>query len=118
MIAFWGISEIAVGFSQNINHAMLLVGFTAIPFAAVMGVGLAYLLDLIPPDRTAEFIGFSIISIALAQIFGPLVGGVLIDVFGYRSIFPATAAFMFVGLILLQFVKPRPQSGDGDAEAA
>jgi MFS family permease len=108
MIGFWGISEIAVGFSQNINHALLLVGFTAIPFAAVMGVGLAYLLDLIPPDRTAEFIGFSIISIALAQIFGPLVGGVLIDVFGYRSIFPATAAFMFIGLILLQFVKPRP----------
>jgi len=109
MIAMWGVSEIAVGLSQNLTQALWLVGFTAIPFAAIMGVGLAYLLDLIPPDRTAEFVGFSVISVAAAQVVGPLVGGILIDTLGYRSIFPVTAAFMFVGLILLQFVKPRVQ---------
>ncbi len=116
MIGLWGISEIVVGFSQNISQALLLVGFTAIPFAAVMGVGLAYLLDLIPRERTAEFVGFSVISVAAAQIIAPVIGGVLIDLVGYRSIFPATAAFMFVGLILLQFVRPR--QGDTPAETS
>ena len=110
MIGFWGISQIAVAFSQNLTQAFWLVGFTAIPFAAVMGVGLAYLLDLIPPERTAEFVGFSVISVAAAQVVGPLIGGVMIDSLGYRSIFPATAAFMWVGLLLLQLVHPRKPS--------
>jgi maltose/moltooligosaccharide transporter len=106
MIALWAVSEIVVSLSQNLTQALITVGLTAIPFAAVMGIGYAYLLDLIPRDRTAEFVGFSIISVASAQIIGPLGGGKLIDTFGYRSIFPAAAFFMIVGLIILQFIRP------------
>ena len=106
-IFLWGVFYIIVGLSQNLTQILLLVGFTAIPFAAVMSVGLAYLLDLVPPERTAEFMGFSIISVAAAQIAGPLIGGVVIDTLGFWAIFPATAGFMWVGLILLQFVHPR-----------
>ena len=73
-----------------------------------MAVGLAYMLDLVPRKRTAEFVGFSVISVAVAQIIGPLIGGKLIDVVGYRSIFPAAAAAMSVGLIILQFIPARP----------
>lgn len=111
MLALWAVSEIFVGFSQNLNQAMVAVAITAIPFAAIMGVGLAYLLDIIPPDRTAEFVGFSVISVAAAQIAGPLIGGAMIDTLGYRSIFPVTAIFMVIGLILLQFVGPRRETG-------
>jgi MFS family permease len=73
-----------------------------------MAVGLAYMLDLVPRNRTAEFVGFSVISVAVAQIVGPMIGGKLIDVIGYRSIFPAAAASMIVGVIILQFVSARP----------
>jgi maltose/moltooligosaccharide transporter len=106
-VFLWGVFYIIVGLSQTLTQILLLVGFTAIPFAAVMSVGLAYLLDLIPPERTAEFVGFSVISVAAAQIAGPLIGGVVIDTLGFWAIFPATALFMWVGLILLQFVQPR-----------
>jgi MFS family permease len=74
-----------------------------------MGVGFAFMLDLVPEDRTAEFVGFSVISIAVAQILGPLLGGKLIDEMGYRSIFPAAAILMIVGLVILQFVRPRAE---------
>jgi MFS family permease len=113
MIAFWAVSEMAVGFSQTLTHAVITVGLTAIPFAAVMGVGYAYFLDLIPRERTAEFVGMSVLSIAVAQILGPLIGGRLIDELGYRSIFPAAAVFMLVGLVILQFI-PAPGRGEGD----
>jgi MFS family permease len=114
MVFAWAISEILVGLSQNLTQAVVLVALSAIPFAAVMGVGYAFMLDLVPEERTAEFVGFSVISIAVAQILGPLLGGRLIDELGYRSIFPAAAAFMIVGLVLLHFVRPRPAgSGDG-----
>jgi len=111
MLVLWALSEVLVGFSQNLTQALILIPLTAIPYAAVMGIGLAYMLDLIPQARTAEFVGFSIISVAAAQIIGPLIGGKLIDTLGYRSIFPATAAFMFVGFILLQLVGPRQGTG-------
>jgi MFS family permease len=105
----WAVIQVVVGFSQDFSQAVITVGISAIPFAAVMGVGLAYMLDLVPRERTAEFVGFSTISIAVAQVLGPLIGGRLIDTMGYRSIFPAAAAFMLGGLLLLQFVRPRPE---------
>ena len=107
MVALWAAAEILVGLSQNLTHAVVTVAISAIPFAAVMGVGYAFMLDLIPEKRTAEFVGLSVISIAAAQILGPLIGGVLIDGFGYRSIFPAAAAFMLTGFVILQFISPR-----------
>ena len=78
-----------------------------IAFAAVLGVGYAFMLDLIPENRTAEFVGINIISISVAMILGPLIAGKLIDMLGYRSVFPAAAIFMIVGLVILQFVRPR-----------
>ena len=105
-VASWAVIQIIVGLSQNLTQALITVGISAIPFAAVIGVGYAFMLDLIPRQRTAEFVGFSTISIAAAQIIGPLIGGQLIDTFGYRSMFPASAAFMFAGFLVLQLVRP------------
>jgi MFS family permease len=114
LILSWALAQIVIGLSQNLTHALLTVGSSAIPFAGVMAVGLAYMLDLVPRKRTAEFVGFSVISVAVAQIVGPLIGGKLIDVMGYRSIFPAAAAAMIVGLIILQFVSARPDQAEAE----
>ncbi len=108
MLAFWIVMGVFMGLSQNFMQAVVTVGLTGIPFAAIVGVGYAYFLDLIPKERTAEFVGFSIISIAVSQILAPMMGGTLIDAFGYRFLFPAAAAMMLIGLILLQFTRQRP----------
>jgi len=103
----WAVSEILVGLSQDLTQAVFFVAISAVPFAAVMAIGYAFMLDLVPGERTAEFVGFSVISVAVAQILGPLAGGQLIDALGYRSIFPAAALLMIVGLGILQLVRPR-----------
>ena len=117
MVFAWAVSEVLVGLSQNLTQAVILVAITAIPFAAVMGVGYAFMLDQVPAERTAEFVGFSVISIAAAQVLGPLLGGVLIDELGYRSIFPTAAFLMIVGLVILQFVRPRSVRTEVSANA-
>jgi MFS family permease len=107
MLAVWVGLLILVGFSQNLTHALISFGLCAIPYAAVVTVGYAFFLDLIPKDRTAEFVGISMLSMSSGQICGPLIGGKLIDTLGYRSMFPSAAFFLLIGLIILQFVRYR-----------
>jgi MFS family permease len=102
--------QVLVGFSQNLTHALLTFALCAIPYAGIMAVGYAFLFDLIPEERTAEFVGIGLVSMASGQICGPLIGGKVIDAFGYRWIFPCAAVFLVAGLIFLQFVKPRADS--------
>lgn len=106
MLLLWAVGGLVIALSQNLTHALLTVGFTAIPYAAVMAVGYAFLLDLIPRERTAEFVGISIVSIATAQVIGPLIGGEVIDALGYRWLFPFASVFQLVGVALLQRVSP------------
>ena len=105
MIAFWAGVQILMALSQNFVHLLIVQGLGGIPFAAIMGVGYAFYLDLIPEKRTAEFVGIYVISMAAPQIFGPMIGGRLIDTMGYRSIFPIASIFLLVGLIIFQFVR-------------
>jgi MFS family permease len=107
MIAFWGIIGLFIGFSRTLPQAIIAVGLTGIPFATVLGVGYAYMLDLIPRERTAEFVGFSIFSISAPMVVGTILAGKLVDEFGYRSLFPIASVMMFIGLIILQFTSPR-----------
>jgi MFS family permease len=106
MVAFGALCHIAVGLSQDLTQVLITISFSAIPYAAIMVVAHAFFLDLIPRERTAEFVGIGVLSIAAAQICGPLIGGTLIDALGYRSMFPCAAAFMLLGLVLLQSVHP------------
>ena len=103
VLASWVVVQILVAFSQNLTHALLTFSLCAIPYAGIMAVGYAFLFDLIPKDRTAEFVGIGLVSMASGQICGPLIGGKVIDTFGYRWLFPCAALFLVVGL--MQFVR-------------
>lgn len=113
MIAFGALCHIAIGLSQNLTHVLIAISFSAVPYAAIMVVAHAFFLDLIPRERTAEFVGIGVLSIAAAQISGPLIGGTLIDTLGYRSMFPCAAAFMLLGLLILQSVSPSREAAPG-----
>jgi len=107
LIAFWVVVTTGMAFAQTLTHALIGAALTGIPFAALITVGYALMLDLIPMERTAEFLGLSVIPVAVPQVIGPLLGGLLIDTFGYRSIFPAAACAQLLALVLLRYV-PAP----------
>jgi MFS family permease len=116
VLASWVLVQILVAFSQNLTHALLTFSLCAIPYAGIMAVGYAFLFDLIPKQRTAEFVGIGLVSMASGQICGPLIGGKVIDTYGYRWLFPCAALFLLIGLILLQFVKvPAASASSADS---
>ena len=122
ILASWVVVQILVAFSQNLTHALLTFSLCAIPYAGIMAVGYAFLFDLIPKERTAEFVGLGLVSMASGQICGPLIGGKVIDTYGYRWLFPCAAIFLLIGLVLLQFVEvpassANPSNGGADRPA-
>jgi len=60
----------------------------------------------------AQFSWWLAFWIASGQICGPLIGGKVIDTFGYRWLFPCAAPFLVIGLILLQFVRSPAASAE------
>jgi aminoglycoside phosphotransferase (APT) family kinase protein/predicted MFS family arabinose efflux permease len=118
MLVLWAVSGLAIASSQDLPQALVTVGLAGIPYAAVMAVGYAFFLDLIPEERTAEFVGIGVLTVAGAQFVGPLIGGALIDALGYRSLFPVAAGFQLVGLALLQLVRPPKLSASARAGEA
>jgi MFS family permease len=109
LIVLSAASTMAIALAQNLTHAVILLGLAAVPFAGIMVVGYAFFLDLIPQKRTAEFLGLGVVSVAAAQLLGPLIAGTLIDSFGYRAVFPTAGALGLVTCLLLQFIKPPPR---------
>jgi MFS family permease len=108
MVVLWALVGVGLTFAQTFVHALVAAALTGVPFAALITVGYALMLDLIPRARTAEFLGLSVIPVAVPQVIGPILGGVLIDTFGYRSIFPTAAGAQVLALLLLRYVPGRP----------
>jgi MFS family permease len=118
VLACWVLFQILAGFSQNLTQALITFGLCAIPYAGIMAVGYAFLFDLIPKERTAEFVGIGLLSMSSGQICGPLIGGRVIDTLGYRWMFPCAALFLVLGLVLLQFVRTPQDPASADGESA
>ena len=72
------------------------VGFlSAGLFPASMGV----VADLVSEDRRARWAGIIMGSYAVGMIFGPVIGGVLYDAFGYAAPFILSAVVAFLALV-------------------
>jgi MFS family permease len=76
-----------------------LMGVCSAIFAAT---GPAILADIVPPDQRGKAYGASIGAIYAGLCLGPILGGVLIDLWGWRAVFFAGAAIIAIGLVVVQ----------------
>jgi MFS family permease len=97
--------NICVVFVHSVPLLFVLMGIVAFGFCVIMVVPYALAVNLIPEDRMAELIGIAWIPIYLSALLGPVISGMLIDLFGsYRPIFALAAVSHAIGLLLLQGV--------------
>jgi DHA1 family bicyclomycin/chloramphenicol resistance-like MFS transporter len=82
------------------NVVALVVARTAQAFGASTGVviGRAIVRDVYSRDRAASMLGWVTMSTVFIPMFGPLIGGVLDETLGWRSI------FLFIGIAALVIV--------------
>jgi EmrB/QacA subfamily drug resistance transporter len=100
------------------NTAMIITFriIQGIGSAMIFATNIATLITLYPPEKRGTILGISTASTYLGLSLGPVVGGVLNNYLGWRSVFFATAVYGCIMTILAIFVfkpaKPERENND------
>lgn len=99
--------SILSGLSWNLSSMIAFRVIQAIAGSADYPTAMAILAVTFPPGRArGQALGLWSVSFAAASVFGPLIGGPLIDVFGWRSVFLVNLPVGLLGLgMALAFVR-------------
>ena len=81
-------------------------GLTAGLFPAVLGI----VADIVPEDQRGKWVGIVMSSYAAGFIFGPVIGGVLYDGWGFAAPFVASAALASIAFIAASILVPETRT--------
>lgn len=103
--------------SQNLP--ILLVGRVIEGFGAamVMTVAVAIITSVFPARERGKALGMNMFVIGLGAVSGPVVGGMLVDIFSWRAIFVATGVVSLIGAVLAFVFIDERRVGGGNSEA-
>ncbi len=101
------IGSILSGLSWNLSSMIVFRVIQAIAGSADYPTAMAILAVTFPEGRKrSQALGLWSVSFALASVFGPLLGGPLIDAFGWRSVFLINLPVGLLGLgMAMTFIK-------------
>ncbi len=95
------IGSALAGFAWNLSSMIFFRIIQAVASSADYPTAMAILTMTYPPGRArAQALGIWSSSFAAAAVFGPLIGGPLIDNFGWRSVFLVNSPVGLVGLFM------------------
>src|SRR4051812_7036554 len=106
--ALFTIMSIAAAAAPSLGILLAARGLQGAGAAAMIPASLAVVLADTPPERRAAAIGVWSAASALAAAAGPALGGVLVDVAGWRSVFFITIP---AGLAVLAGTQTLPMAG-------
>ena len=93
-----------MGFAQRVEH-MLILRLVQGAFTGTVAAATTLVASSTPRERLGETLGKLQLAIFLGQSVGPITGGFVSDMLGYRATFWMTAIYLIVaGLLMLFFV--------------
>jgi MFS transporter, DHA1 family, multidrug resistance protein len=99
------IAQLLVGLSQDVSQlflARLLQG----AISGFLPAAMALVAANTPEEKTGYALGLLQSSTAAGTVLGPFIGGLLSDLFGFRTVFFIVAALLFItGFLVIAFVK-------------
>ncbi len=99
-LAVFIVSTIAATFAPTIEILLFLRLFQAFS-AAGMVLSRAIVRDTVGPDEAASRLGYITMGIAIAPMIGPVIGGLLEELYGWQSTFHLMLAFGIVAFALV-----------------
>ena len=85
--------------ADNLPWLLAARGIQAIGGAGIQANGMAISAAVFPPEERGKALGINATVVAMGAISGPIVGGMLVDIFGWRSVFLLVAGVSMLGLM-------------------
>lgn len=101
-ILLFTISTFLIIFSASIVSLIILRILQGFSSAMIFGTSMAIITSVFQPGERGRAIGINITATYLGLSCGPVIGGILTQYFGWRSIFAFLVPFGIVSLILIQ----------------
>lgn len=100
-ILLFTISTFLIIFSRSITSLIVLRIFQGLSSAMIFGTSLAIITSVFQPGERGRAMGINITAVYLGLSCGPVIGGLLTQYFGWRSIFAFLVPFGIISLILI-----------------
>ena len=101
-IMLFTISTFLIIFSHNILSLIILRLFQGLSSAMIFGTSLAIITSVYQPGERGKAMGINITATYLGLSCGPVIGGLLTQYMGWRSVFAFLVPFGIISLILIQ----------------
>lgn len=101
-ILLFTISTFLIIFSNSITSLIILRVFQGLASAMIFGTSLAIITSVFEPGERGKAMGINITAVYLGLSLGPVIGGLLTQYFGWRSIFVFLVPFGIISLILIK----------------
>ena len=101
-IFLFTISTFLIVFSQSITYLITLRIVQGMSSAMIFGTSLAIITSVFQPGERGKAMGINITAVYLGLSLGPVIGGILTQYFGWRSIFAFLIPFGILSLILIK----------------
>jgi len=101
-ILLFTISTFLILFSWNITILIVFRTLQGVASAMIFGTSLAIITSVFKPGERGEAMGINITAVYLGLSLGPIIGGLLTQYFGWKSIFAFLIPFGIFSLILIR----------------
>lgn len=101
-ILLFTISTFLIIFSRSITYLIILRIFQGLSSAMIFGTSLAIITSVYQPGERGKAMGINITAVYLGLSLGPIIGGLLTQYFGWRSIFAFLVPFGIISLVLIK----------------
>ena len=101
-IVIFLLGSLAAGAVQNVPELLAARAVQGLGMGGLVSLAQAILGSIIPPRERGRYSGYLAATMAVATVSGPLLGGVVVDVAGWRWCFWVAVPFAVVALVMLQ----------------
>ncbi|MBF0101726.1 MAG: MFS transporter [Desulfobacterales bacterium] len=102
----YSIVSIAFLLCTEISFLIIVRFFQGIASAMIMPVAQAYIGEITPKGKEGFYMGMFNMSMFASMSFGPLMGGLINDLFNIQTAFICMAVFSFIGFLLSYYLLP------------
>lgn len=114
-ILIFTISTFMIIFSKTLTYLIIMRIFQGIAGAMIFGTSLAIITSVFQPGERGRAMGINITAVYLGLSTGPVIGGLLTQYFGWRSIFIFLVPFGLFSLFLI-FTKIKSEWAESRGE--